>query len=61
MKTCPRCKQPLKLDQFSDHTYRKDGKQAWCRACMSEHKKIILERKRQDFWYKSKNLNIVRW
>lgn len=45
MKTCPRCKQSLKLDQFSDHTYRKDGKQAWCRACMSAHKKLLLARR----------------
>lgn len=41
MKKCPRCKEHLDLTLFASHTYRKDGKQAWCKQCFSEHKKRI--------------------
>ena len=33
MKTCSKCKEEKPLDQFNRHRSRKDGRQAYCKAC----------------------------
>lgn len=37
MKTCTKCKTEKPLDSFSMNKRQKDGRQQWCKACISAH------------------------
>lgn len=37
MKTCTKCKTEKSLDAFSLNKRQKDGRQQWCKACLSAH------------------------
>lgn len=43
MKTCNKCKETKPLDDFSNKKSTKDGKNTWCRACMSASSKSWYE------------------
>ena len=49
MKTCPRCKDLKSLDAFGLNRTRRDGRQGFCRQCMSEAV-AAAQAKRRDYY-----------
>lgn len=60
-KKCPTCKQILPVDMFGNNRSRYDGKQAYCKNCISVHGKKfylanseLLKQKSRIHWYMRK-------
>jgi 5-methylcytosine-specific restriction endonuclease McrA len=47
-KTCPRCKADKSVDDFALCASRKDGRQAYCRACLAEIYALNREARRSN-------------
>lgn len=54
MKRCPRCDQWLDLTEFSPNRSRRDGLQAYCRACQHEYVRGHYESNRDYYIAKAK-------
>ena len=50
-KLCPKCQSLLPVEEFNRYSSSADGRQKWCRKCMSEYKKM-----RSQIW-KTANMN----
>lgn len=63
MKKCIRCNEILPLEYFTSKTERKDGKDNYCKTCMSIRRKELEQRKRREIidkrieLYKKKHMN----
>lgn len=62
-KACTKCKVLLPFDSFSNDKHRKDGKAAWCRACIkisAQSRPVWTKRKEYNARYQAENKDTIQ-
>lgn len=54
MKTCSKCGEDKRPEDFPDEAKRKDGKYPWCRPCLSSHRKERYKKIPRKVWIEQK-------